>query len=63
MPAVNVSSNISKRKKPIVEPITPYRNCTYPCLSILKDSTSKRPHGSLGMLTPNENEELFWNQV
>lgn len=24
---------------------------------------SKRPHGSLGMLTPNEKEELFWNQV
>lgn len=23
---------------------------------------SKRPHGSLGMLTPNEKEELFWNQ-
>lgn len=22
---------------------------------------SKRPHGSLGMLTPNEKEELFWN--
>ena len=24
---------------------------------------SKRPHGSLGMLTPNEKEELFWNQA
>lgn len=24
---------------------------------------SKRPHGSLGMMTPNEKEELFWNQV
>lgn len=24
---------------------------------------SRRPHGSLGMLTPNEREELFWNQV
>lgn len=24
---------------------------------------SKRSHGSLGMLTPNEKEELFWNQV
>ena len=23
---------------------------------------SRRPHGSLGMLTPNEKEELFWNQ-
>lgn len=23
---------------------------------------SKRPHSSLGMLTPNEKEELFWNQ-
>ena len=24
---------------------------------------SKRPHGSLGMLTPNQKEELFWNQA
>lgn len=24
---------------------------------------SRRPHGSLGMLTPNEKEELFWNQA
>lgn len=24
---------------------------------------SKRPHGSLGLLTPNEKEELFWNQA
>lgn len=24
---------------------------------------SKRTHGSLGMLTPNEKEEHFWNQV
>lgn len=24
---------------------------------------SIRPHGSLGMLTPNEKEELFWNQA
>lgn len=24
---------------------------------------SKRPHGSLRMLTPNEKEKLFWNQV
>lgn len=23
---------------------------------------SKRPHGSLGLLTPNEKEELFWRQ-
>ena len=23
---------------------------------------SKRPHGSLGMLTPNEKEELYWKQ-
>ena len=23
---------------------------------------SRRPHGSLEMLTPNEKEELFWNQ-
>jgi transposase InsO family protein len=24
---------------------------------------SRRPHSSLGMLTPNEKEELFWNQA
>lgn len=24
---------------------------------------SKRPHASLGMLTPNEKEKLFWNQL
>ena len=24
---------------------------------------SRRPHGSLAMLTPNQKEELFWNQV
>ena len=24
---------------------------------------SRRPHGSLGMLTPNAKEELFWNQA
>ena len=24
---------------------------------------SKRPRGALGLLTPNEKEELFWNQV
>ena len=24
---------------------------------------SRRPHGSLEMLTPNEKEELFWNQA
>lgn len=24
---------------------------------------SRRPHGSLGMLTQNEKEELFWNQA
>ena len=24
---------------------------------------SKRPHGALGMLTPNQKEELFWNQA
>lgn len=24
---------------------------------------SRRPHGSLRMLTPNEKEELFWNQA
>lgn len=24
---------------------------------------SRRPHGSLGMLTPNQKEDLFWNQV
>ena len=24
---------------------------------------SRRPHNSLGMLTPNEKEELFWNQA
>lgn len=24
---------------------------------------SKRPHSSLGMLTPNEKEELYWKQV
>ena len=23
---------------------------------------SRRPHGSLGMLTPNQKEDLFWNQ-
>ena len=24
---------------------------------------SKRPHGSLGMMTPNEKEELYWEQA
>ena len=24
---------------------------------------SKRPHGSLGLLTPDEKEEIFWNQA
>ena len=24
---------------------------------------SKRPHTSLGLLTPNEKEKLFWNQI
>ena len=24
---------------------------------------SRRPHGSLGMLTPNQKENLFWNQA
>lgn len=24
---------------------------------------SKRPHGSLGMMTPNEKEELYWEQT
>lgn len=24
---------------------------------------SRKPHGSLGMLTPNQKEDLFWNQV
>jgi transposase InsO family protein len=24
---------------------------------------SKRPHGSLGMMTPNEKEELYWGQA
>lgn len=24
---------------------------------------SRRPHGSLGMLTPNQKEEYFWNQA
>lgn len=24
---------------------------------------SKRPHGSLGMMPPNEKKELFWNQA
>ena len=47
MPAVNVSSNISKRKKLIVEPITPCRNCNYPCLSTLKDSTTPKDHMAL----------------
>lgn len=47
MPAVNVSSNISKRKKPIVEPITPCRNYSYPYLSILKDSTTPKDHMAL----------------
>lgn len=30
----------------------------YPCFY-----NFKRPHGSLGMLTPNQKEELFWNQA
>ena len=47
MPAVNISSNISKRKKPIVESTTPCRNCNYPCLSILKDSTIPKDHMAL----------------
>ena len=25
--------------------------------------SSKRPHGSLGMMTPNEKEELYWEQA
>ena len=45
---------------------------TYHSLEELKSSVfeyiegfynSRRPHGSLGMLTPNQKEELFWNQV
>lgn len=45
---------------------------TYHSLEELKSSVfeyiegfynSRRPHGSLGMLTPNQKEDLFWNQV
>lgn len=44
---------------------------TYHSLNELRDSVfeyiegfynSRRPHGSLEMLTPNEKEELFWSQ-
>ena len=64
MLAVNVSSNTAKKEET--------NRRTYHSLQELQLSifeyiegfyNSRRPHGSLGMLTPNEKEELFWNQA
>ncbi len=63
MPAVNASSSISKRKKQ-----TPniYHSLNELQMSVFEYIegyyNSRRPHGSLEMLTPNEKEELFWSQ-
>ncbi len=44
MLAVKVSSNISKKKKPTEKPITLCKSYSYPCLNILKDSTTPKDH-------------------
>lgn len=47
MLALNVSSNISKRKKQIENLITLYRNYSYPSSNILKDTTAQEDHMAL----------------
>lgn len=47
MLSANVSSNISKKKKPTGELITLYRNYNSLCLNILKDTTTQESHIAL----------------
>lgn len=63
MLAVNISSDITKKKKQTVELTTHYRNYNFLSLNILWATITPNGHSSLGMLTPNEKEELYWEQA
>ena len=50
-----------KKKKLTTEPIIHFRSYNFLSLNIFKGYyNSKRPHGTLRMLTPNEIENLCW---
>ena len=62
--AVNISLNILKKEETNHQTYHSLQELSLSIFEYIKGFyNSKRPHGSLGMLTPNHKEELFWNQT